>query len=159
MVLAIVGVIMQVSLLPALRPLGVVPNLMLVMVTLIGLEGTASTALVVAVAGGVVLDLSSGANFGLWIALLVLAALAAGLVHRAGIELVGSAVASVIVAVLTVVETVVIVLGLAGSVSSWPVGLLAGRLVAELVLNLVLTIGLQPLVRYVMPKATMGDIG
>jgi len=158
-VLAIVSVIVQVSLLPALRPLGVVPNLMLVMVTLIGLEGTASSALAVAVAGGVVLDLASGANFGLWTALLVLAALAAGLVHRAGIELVGPTVACVIVAVLTVVEAVVIVLGVAASVSSWPIGLLSGRLVAELVLNLVLTVGLQPLVRRVTPEAAMGGIG
>lgn len=150
---------MQLSLLPALRPFGVVPNLVLVAVTLIGLEGTASMALTTAVAGGVVLDLASGANFGLWTAILVLAALAAGLVHRAGIELGGPTVAVVIVATLTVVETIVIVLGVAGS-AILPPGVIAGRLTVELVLNLLLTIMLQPVVRHLVPAGTAsGEIG
>lgn len=158
-VLAIASILMQISLLPALRPFGVVPNLALVMVTLIGLEGTASTALMAAVAGGVVLDMASGANFGLWTAVLVLAALAAGLVHRAGIELGGPTVAVVIVAIGTVVETTVIVLGVAGSATLQP-GVIVSRLMAELALNLVLTIMLRPLVRHVVPvAAASGEIG
>jgi len=151
--------LMQVSLLPALRPLGVVPNLALVIVTLIGLEGTASMALTTAVAGGVVLDLASGANFGLWTAMLVLAALVGGLVHRAGIELGGPTVALVIVAIGTAIETAVIVLGVAGS-ANLSAGVIAGRLIAELVLNLVLTVMLTPLVRRLVPDQTAsGEIG
>lgn len=158
-VLAIMSVLMQLSLLPALRPFGVVPNLMLVTVVLIGLEGTASMALATAVAAGVVLDMASGANFGLWTAILVLAALASGLVHRAGIELGGPTVAVVIVAIGTVVETAVIVLGVAGY-TSLAAGVIAGRLMAELVLNLLLTVMLTPLVKQVVPdQSVSGEIG
>jgi rod shape-determining protein MreD len=106
--------LLQVGLLPALRPFGVVPNLALVWIVLIGLEGSASLALIYAVVIGVSLDVASGASFGLWTGMLVLAALAAGVVHRAGIELTGSLVAAVMVAVGTVLTTVVILGGAGG---------------------------------------------
>src|SRR5471032_2090666 len=114
-VIAILAVLLQVSLLPALRPLGVVPNLMLVVVVLMGLEGTASVALVVAVVGGVAVDMASGANFGLWTGVLVLAALATGLIHRSGVELGGSVVAVILVTAGTILEAIVILLGLVNS--------------------------------------------
>jgi rod shape-determining protein MreD len=156
--LAVVGVILQLSLLPALRPLGVVPNLALVLVVLVGLEGTASQALVIAVAGGLALDLASGANFGLWTGVLVLAALAAGLVHRAGIELAGATVAAVMVAMGTMVMTAAILSGLVRSVTDWPVGMLMGRFATELVLNLILTVALRPLVLLVVPDPRAGRV-
>src|SRR5471030_2509367 len=111
-VLAIISILLQVSLLPALRPFGVVPDLILVVVVLMGLEGTASAALVLAVVAGLILDMASGANFGLWTGLLVLAALAAGLLHRAGVELSGPLVAVVMIVAGTILETVVILMGL-----------------------------------------------
>jgi cell shape-determining protein MreD len=157
-VVAVACVLLQLSLLPALRPLGVVPNLALVLVVLLGLEGTASIALVCAVAGGLALDLASAANFGLWTAVLVVAALATGLIHRAGIELGGLVVPVVMVVAGTVVMTAVILVGLINDIPGWPVGVVAGRLVSELVLNLVLTVLLRPLVRLVVPNARAGQV-
>jgi hypothetical protein len=157
-VLAVAGVVLQLSLLPALRPLGVVPNLALVVVVLVGLEGTASLALVIAVAGGLALDLASGANFGLWTGLLVSMALAAGLIHRAGIELAGPTVAAVMVTLGTLVMSVAVLSGLVRVVTDWPVGALVGRFTTELVLNLILTVALRPLVRLVVPDPRAGRV-
>jgi hypothetical protein len=154
--LAVVSLLMQIALLPALRPFGVVPNLMLVLVVLVGLEGTASAALAIAVAGGVALDLASAANFGLWTGVLVLASLVAGLLHRAGLELRGPAVAIVIVAAGTVLEAAIILLGLVNVVSHWPVESLLLRLAGELVINLGLTVCLRPVVRLVVPSPDPG---
>jgi rod shape-determining protein MreD len=154
--LVAICVVLQVSLLPALRPLGVVPDLVLVLVVLIGMEGTASTALAAAVAAGLALDLVSGANFGLWTGLLVLAALTTGLIHRAGIELAGPTVAVVIVTAGTLLSTLVVLLGLVSSVSAWPVGSLLARLACELLLNLGLTIALRPLVQRMVPGSAEG---
>jgi hypothetical protein len=151
--LVVVGVavfLAQMSFLPALRPFGVVPDVALVLVVLVGLEGTASAALVLAVAGGLVLDLASGVNFGLWTAVLVLAALVAGLVQRAGIEPGGGAVAVAMVAAGTVVMAAVIWLGMANTVAHWPVGWMLTRLGLELVLNLMVTLALRPTVRWMV---------
>jgi hypothetical protein len=156
--IAVACVLLQVGLLPALRPLGVVPNLMLVLVVLVGLEGTASAALALAVVGGLAVDLASGANFGLWTGVLVVAALTAGLLRRAGVELAGPAVGMVMVAVGTVVMSVVILAGLVNVVGAWPIGALAGRITTELVLNLILMAGLRPVVRIAVHNVSAGQV-
>ena len=156
--MALMGVVAQMSLLPALRPFGVVPNVVLVLVVLVGLEGPASLTLVIAVLGGLALDLASGANFGLWMGVLVLAALAAGLLRRAGVELAGGTVAGVMVVAGTVLMAVVVLVGLAPTAISWPAGLLVGRLFTELVLNLLLIVILRPLVRRVVPSASPDEM-
>jgi rod shape-determining protein MreD len=152
LILAILVVLAQMSLLPALRPLGVVPNLALVFITLIGLGGTASTTLVAAVLGGFLLDLASGANFGLWTGTFVLVALVTGLLHRAGIEAGGAMVALVTVAAGTIIMAIVILSGLIASAHSWPIGTVALKLLTEIVLNLSLTLALRPLIRFLLPN-------
>ena len=142
-------VLLQISLLPALRPLGVVPNIALAWVVLVGVEGAASNALLVAVASGIIIDLASGANFGLWTGVLVLAALASGAVQRAGIELMGGLVAGVMVAAGTLLMTLVVLAGLVNTVGEWPVGALVARFGVELVLNLLITVGLRRAARLV----------
>jgi rod shape-determining protein MreD len=145
--LIVAGVLLQMSLLPALRPFGVVPNLVLVLVVLIGLEGVSSRALIAGVGAGFILDLVSGSNFGLWTGCLVLAALVTGLLHRSGIEP-GAGITSVMVAAGTAVMAVVIVVGLWPTTADVPIGLLAGRLLMEIVLNLGLAMALRPAVRW-----------
>jgi hypothetical protein len=156
-VLGLVCIFLQVSLLPALRPFGVVPNLVLGLVILLGLESTASLALIMAVAAGVVLDLAAGANFGLWTGTLVVAALVTGLIHRAGIELQGATVAMIMVAAGTLVMAVAMWLGVAGSVSGWPLGWRIGKLGVELGLNLARVAALRPVVRAVVGQAPGGE--
>ncbi|MDF2460603.1 MAG: hypothetical protein K0S68_6 [Candidatus Saccharibacteria bacterium] len=158
---SLVIVMMQISLLPALKPLGVVPNIALAWVVLVGLEGTASSALAVAVASGIIIDLASGANFGLWTGTLVLAALAGGVVHRAGIELTGWLVAGVMVAVGTLLMTIITLGGLVDTVGEWPAGAMVGRFMTELMLNLLLTAGLRRAARMVAagPRTSEATIG
>ncbi len=159
-VLMSLAVILQVSLLPAIRLFGVVPNVALVAMVLVSLSVVTSEALSVAALSGLVLDLASGSNFGLWTGVMVLIALAVGMMRRAGLELDRVVVAFGLVAVGTLVITAVIWTALVPSVAHWPVADLARRLTIELVINLVLTIMLRPLVRLLLggsgPQAEPG---
>jgi rod shape-determining protein MreD len=150
------SILIQVSLLPAIRPLGVVPSLMLPVVVLIGLEGTATVALAAAVVGGVALDLASSTNFGMWTAILVLAALTAGLLRRAGFELAGPIIAIVMVTAGTILSTLVILMGLVTEATSWPVGVIAAKFLSELVINLLLTILARPLIKRLVDNPETG---
>jgi rod shape-determining protein MreD len=145
-----VVVVLQLSLLPGLRPLGVVPNLAVVVMVLAALNVVTSEALVAAAASGLVLDLASGANFGLWTGVFMLITLVVGVLRRAGIELDGAVVAPGLVAAATLVITLVVWLALAPKGVHWTFGGAAGQLVVELVINLVLTIALAPLVRWML---------
>jgi hypothetical protein len=143
---------LQVAFMPALRPLGVVPNMALVLVALVGLTGTASLALGVALVGGLLLDMTSGADFGLRTGLLVLVALACGYVHRAGLHASGLVVALVVVAAGTFISDLAVLAGLIRTgLGYWPGGSLLGTMVLEIMLNLLITLALQPLVRLVTP--------
>jgi rod shape-determining protein MreD len=66
---------LQVSLFGHWRPLGVAPDLMLVVVLVVALWLQATTAMATAVVGGLLLDLSSGVDFGLRTAFFALTAL------------------------------------------------------------------------------------
>jgi rod shape-determining protein MreD len=154
--------ILQIAFLPALRPLGVVPNMILVLVILVGLTGTASLALGVALVGGLLLDLTSGADFGLRLGLLILTALATGFVHRAGLQAGGSVVALAVVAVATVVAHLTILAGLLAQdgFAQWPWGFLIGTLTLEIMLNLLIAMALWPLVKMVTPgTAQLPEVG
>jgi hypothetical protein len=157
----VVAVLVQVSLLPALRPLGVVPNLVLGLVALVGLEDTASLALAVAVAAGITLDVASGIPFGMWTVVLVLAALVTGLIHRAGLELAGGLVAGSIVVAGTIIMNLGVLLSVAPVVSHWPVGKILVQVGLQIALNLALVWALNPLVKWVSPGMTeeFGRVG
>lgn len=144
------AVLLQLSLLPALQPFGVVPNLVLVVVVLAGLEGVASATLVAAVAAGLAVDLASGADFGLRTGLLVLVVLVIGWLRRAGIELAGGLVAAVLVTAGTVLTSGAILLSVAGVVNDWPVMALLAKLGLELMINLGLLIMLRPVVQWAL---------
>ncbi len=145
------AVILQLSLLPALRPFGVVPNLVLVMMVLIALNTATSEALVAAVVAGVVIDLVGSVGFGLWTGVLMLVTLVAGLMHRAGVELHGVLVAVVMVAVGTLVTTFAVWSTLVTGGLGWPVSAsFGGRLAIELVINLGLTVMMRPLAQWAL---------
>lgn len=145
-------VLLQIGFVPALRPGGVVPNLVLCLVALVGLYGSATMALAVALGCGLLVDLASSTDFGLRVALLVLVALVAGLVYRAGLELSGPVVELVLVAAGTVVANAAVLVDLVGVTGSWPLGLVVGKLGLELVLNLGCTLLLRPVVRWGMGR-------
>jgi rod shape-determining protein MreD len=135
----ILAVMLQVSLLPALRPLGVVPNVALVTVALVALYMATSEALILAAGCGLALDLAGGANFGMWTGILMLVVLVVGLMGRAGIELDSWWVGLMLVGIGTLLMTIVIWMSLVTGGANWPVPLdWVRRLVTELVLNLLL---------------------
>ncbi len=150
----------QVSLLPALRPFDVVPNLLLVLVVLIGLRSTVSQALLLAVLGGIVMDLASGSDFGRDMGILVLGALSTGLVRRSGLTLTGPLVAVGLVAVMTLAATALSLAGIFDSLSGSLSGRILSTLVGELVLNLVLTLGFRPIINRLVPdESALPTIG
>lgn len=158
--LVTLAVILQVSLLPGLRPFGVVPNLVLVVIVLSALQVVTSESLMAAAASGLVLDLVSGANFGLWTGVLMLTTLVVGLMRRAGIELDGLVVAAMLVTAATIVIAAVVWLTFLTAAAHWPVSEAAGRLTVELVINLGLMILLRAPIRWMLgggrPRAETG---
>ena len=153
-VLAAVLFILQISFVPALRPFGVVPNVVLALVALVGLYGTSSLALILAVTGGLTLDLVSGADFGLYVGLFSVVALTAGYIHRAGLNWVGPTMVIGLVTVATMVQDVMILGGLVRVAGSWPIGHLAMSLILEILLNSFVATSLRPLVRWLLPAST-----
>lgn len=145
------GIVTQVSLLPALRPFGVVPGLVLVLVVLLGLRLTVSQALTLALVGGVVMDLSSGTDFGLHTGILVLAALLAGMVRRSGVALFGPLVAVGLVLIVSLLSAALSLAAIVGSLSLGLTGPVFATLLGELVLNLALTLGIRPIINRLAP--------
>lgn len=156
LVALLAAAMLQISFIPAWRPLDVVPNLALALVMIVAIWVPTSEALVAAVAAGFILDMAGARNFGLWTGIFMLVVLVAGLVHRAGIELDQVAVPVVIVAVATLVATGLILAGLVRGAGHWSAGGTIGRLSLELVLNLMLVLLLRPLGRWAL-KARSGD--
>lgn len=154
--LAMVTVFAQVSWLPLVRPLGVVPSAALVLVVLVALEGRAYAGLVLALVAGFVLDLVSGGNFGLWMGVLVLEVLVAALVRQAGIEIHGLLVPAVMVVAGTLLFDLIVLGSLVGVVSNWPIGQVMMQTLAEILLNLLVMVLLRPLIRRsVIPEVGM----
>src|SRR5207245_8214916 len=98
------------------------------------------------------LDLTSGTDFGLRIGLLVLLALVAGLIHRAGLDLSGPAVMLGLVAAATLVANLAVLIGLAGLVNHWPAGLIMRTAALEVVLNCALGLIMLPFVRWAVRR-------
>lgn len=141
----------QVSLIPALRPFGVVPDIVLVLVLLLGLRSTVSQALILALVGGIVMDLSSGTDFGMHTGILVLAALSTGLVRRSGLALVGPLIAVGLVLVLTLISDALSLAAIMGSLSIGTSGSVLAIVLGELVLNLALVLGIRPIINRLVP--------
>lgn len=148
--------VLQGAWLPLVRPLGVVPNLALVVAVLIALENRAMTALVMGIGLGLGLDLISGSNFGVWTGTLVLEVLVAALVRRSGIETAGWLVPAVMVLVGTITTMILVLAALIGSAVTWTPLNLLGRLCLEILLNLGLIGLVRPVIRRVA-KPALGD--
>ena len=138
------AVMLQLSLIPAIRPFGVVPNLALVMMMLAALNLPTSEALIVAAVSGLMLDISSGTNFGLWTGVFMLGTLAIEMIHQVGIELDRPIVAPVLVALGTVMIAFVLWATMVTRVTHFSGATFVSRLIIELMINLTLTVLLRP---------------
>lgn len=81
------ALVLQVSFLPALRPFGVVPDLLLIVIAAAALTGPLVLAMVTALSGGFVLDLVSGSDFGLRTGLLAITVLICAYVGKSGLQI------------------------------------------------------------------------
>lgn len=86
-VVMVVAVALQISFIPALRPLGVVPELVLIAIVALATGGSIVQAMVLAVASGIVLDTVSSSDFGLQTGLLALAVILCAFVRRSGFQI------------------------------------------------------------------------
>lgn len=84
--LVILTVWLQASFLGALHPFGIIPNLALIFILLASAVCTASETVAMAVSIGLILDLASGADFGLRTAFFSLLALMAIMLRRNGAD-------------------------------------------------------------------------
>jgi rod shape-determining protein MreD len=150
-VLAVLTVALQVYFFGNWRPFGVVPNLLLIVVIYVGLIKTATETLAAALVGGMLLDLTSGADFGLRMAFYAMTALLILVAKQSGLDFdnlgliilgVGAGTALFNLAVLSSS------INSAGISWSWVVRLVS----IEIVINIFLTLVLRPILTRWLPR-------
>jgi rod shape-determining protein MreD len=141
----IVALIFQVSFLPALRPLGIVPNLVLIVVAAAALTGPLVSAMILALGGGFILDLASGSDFGLKTGLLAFAVLLCAYVARSGLQLGVRLQLLIIVVVISTLTPLIIVPEILFAGGRVNFGTVLARWIATLGCNAVLAVILGPI--------------
>lgn len=145
--LILVVIILQVGFLPAWRPLGVVPDLLLALVLALGLYTTAGEALITALVGGLALDLSSGSDFGLRLGFYTVVALVVALLQRSGWLLDSLTWRLGLIALLTLAANGLVLAVMALHHARLPLQIVTARITAAIVLELIVMMAIGPLVR------------
>jgi rod shape-determining protein MreD len=143
----VLGAWLQVSWFGHVRPLGVMPNVVLIVVVLFGLWSDATTALAAGLGGGFLLDLASGSDFGLRMAFYVVVALALIAGKQLGLHAESLVTSALAVIIGTLIYNLAVLATLSVPLLS---GVVVSRVGAELVDNLVL-LGLVTLIRLNLP--------
>ncbi|MEO7617317.1 MAG: rod shape-determining protein MreD [Candidatus Saccharibacteria bacterium] len=139
------ALILQVSFLPALRPFGVVPNLVLIVVAASALTGPLVSAMILALGGGFILDLASGSDFGLRTGLLAFAVLICAYVARSGLRFGSRLQLLIVVVVISTLTPLIIVpeIIFAGGRVNFPT--VIARWIATIGCNAALAVTLGPI--------------
>jgi rod shape-determining protein MreD len=137
-ILVIVTGLLQVSLFGHWRPLGVEPNLMLLIVVLFGLLTQATSTLGVAIAGGLLLDLTSGPDFGLRTAFFTALALTVIAARQFGLHADSFISAAAMVLGGTILFNLAIVLSSHAIMTDWT--FVSVRIGREIILNLIILV-------------------
>lgn len=139
MVITVAAVWLQVSFLGAWRPLGVLPDLFLVVLLIAATTlNNASEVLAMAVGGGLLLDIASGTDFGLRIAFFCFLALLLIMMRRHGTELERPAMRVAAVISATALYDAVVLLPLMSSKPMVFWGAAGFRVGSEILMNLAL---------------------
>lgn len=153
--LVIIVTALQVGFLPALRPYGVIPDLLAVVIVALGLMTTASQTLICAMAVGLALDLSSASSFGLHLGVYTVTALAVSLLARYGIAY-DTVAWQVGLSTLVIVAAHLTILGdLALHGVALPFGYVEGHIAFGVLWGLVLMLGVLPLMRRLVVRESM----
>lgn len=156
-VIAALAVIVQITYLAGWRPLGVVPNLALIVVTSLSLNASSSEALWVALGSGVVLDLASGTDFGLKTAVLVVVTLFISWLRRGGTNLDSWWLELILVAGGSVLAAVSVLAALAVAHAAVPLGPAARILAVETGANVIIAAVIRPVLIWLVrqPVSTL----
>jgi rod shape-determining protein MreD len=143
--IGLIVVWLQLATLPALRPIGVVPNLALVCVILLASRLPVGTSLALATGIGWLLDLSSGSDYGLRTSFYLVLALVTALLRQAGSDLDNLSFLASLVIGGTVVFNLVILTNLALLHVGLPLRYVLAKVGLEVAINLVLLLLVRPL--------------
>jgi rod shape-determining protein MreD len=139
-VAVVAAVILQIAYFGHLRPIGVIPNLMLVLVIVSGLFSAATPTVATALFGGLLLDLASGSDFGLRMAFYLLAALVVIALRQFGVHPESLLNALILIVVLTAVFDLAIVSSI-GPPNAPVLLIITKEAVVNAVIGLILLVG------------------
>jgi rod shape-determining protein MreD len=125
---------LQVSWFGHVRPLGVMPNVLLVVIALFGLWSNATPALAAALGGGLLLDLASGSDFGLRMAFYVVMVLAIIAGKQIGLHADSLVTALLVVLVGTLLYDLVVLATLGAPINATVIGLIGRELIDNIVI-------------------------
>jgi rod shape-determining protein MreD len=125
------------------RPLGVVPNVLLLVVLLAGLARTGTETVAMAVAGGLLLDFISGADFGLRMAFYSALALTVLASRRAGADYENFWVLMSVTVIGSIVYNLGVLVGLSDGLVDQPWGLILSTITKEVAINLLMMLVLR----------------
>ncbi len=132
---ALLSLVLQLSFLPALRPFGVVPNIVLIVIAAAALTGPLVTAMILGLGCGILLDLVSGSDFGLQTGLLALGVVLAGYVSRSGLQLGIRVQLLIVVLAVTTISAIIAILGLSIAGARVSIGTATTQSIIILILN------------------------
>lgn len=136
-VAALVAVLLEVAFFGHVRPFGVMPNLMIIVVTISAMWSQATPTLVAALLGGLLLDGASGTDFGLRTAFFAALALTVIAARQLGLHTDSVITTLMIVAVATALfDLAVLTSVISGPLNS---GFIIGQIAREVVLNSIIT--------------------
>jgi rod shape-determining protein MreD len=145
--------LLQVSFLAAWRPLGVVPNLVLVTFIWLSFSLSVQTLLITAAGTGLALDLLSGTDFGLRLVFMLTVVLAILVIRQLGADVESLSLGLAMVVAATIFYNLAILAGLAASGAHLPGWAIAGIITREIILNLILALLMRPLLsRWLQPR-------
>lgn len=133
--IVLVAAWVQISWFGQLRPLGVIPNVMIVTIVLFSLWANATSCMAAALGGGLLLDMASGADFGLRTAFFMVLALAVVAGRQLGMHAEAFITAVGVVAVATILYNIAVLTTFSASFSA----IIPLRIGAELIDVTVLT--------------------
>ena len=132
---ALFSLVLQLSFLPALRPFGVVPNIVLIVIAAAALSGPLVTAMILGMVCGFLLDLVSGSDFGLNTGLLAFGVIIAAYVSRSGLQLGIRVQLLFVILGVTTVTAIIGILGLLISGGRISIGTAIFQSITILILN------------------------
>lgn len=158
--LLLVTVWLQVGFLGAWRPLGILPNLLMVVIIFAGLVRGATETVAMGAAGGLLLDLASGSDFGLRMGFYTVLALVVVVMRQTGANLENLSLVWLITAVGTLVYNLAVLVGVWSAGATVPLNLAGRRIGIEMVMNLILATLLRPvLIRLLRSSANLPIVG